>query len=123
MRFRSWISAARKHFMLAAAIALATPGQFVVPTPAVAGPPPNTLGSWVQAECQQAIAFGEISSNQLGLCVGTTATGFLDGVYGRAAGGQAAEVCNYWLNVFPDFFHSEWDSYTACLADSGVPPV
>lgn len=125
MRSRSSIKAATTYLMLVAAIGVATPGQWVLSTAAVAapnaGPNPGTISV---GDCKQNLAFGGISTNQLGVCIGTSATGYVYYLKGADTGGAIAEACNYWLSVFPDYFYSQWDNYTECLNDgAGLYPT
>ena len=124
MRNGTWISAAKKRLMLIAAIGLSVPGQFALATPAVAGsnagPGPGTISV---GDCKQNLGFGDISVNQLGVCIGTSATGYVYYLHGADTGGAIAEACNYWLDIFPDYFYSQWDNFTQCLNDgAGLYP-
>ena len=115
MRNKSWKNAASKHLMLIAAIGLAAPVQFVLVTPAVAAA--NNITPYL---CKNYASSGVFSASEIGVCVGAQTTGYNYYVNGTGSfGGTVAEQCNYLLDIYPDYFYSQWDSFTQCLADNG----
>jgi hypothetical protein len=117
MQSKSWKAVAKKHLMLVAAVGLAIPGQFAVATPAVAASS-SSPAQFVRPLCKFFVSLGVISSNDFGNCMGTqvTQTNYFISQRGDLQG-AVAETCNWYLDNFPDYFYSQWDSFGECFAD------
>jgi hypothetical protein len=111
MRNNSWKTAVT----MIAAIGLAMPGQFALVTPAMGQQIPRNM--WPSL-CKQYASVGVTPANDVGACVGISDAGQNYFVNGRGNfQGAVATTCNYLLDIYPDYFYSQWDSYTECLAD------
>lgn len=105
-----------------AAISILVSSQFALATPTAAAPNASSpQGPSVDGEatCKFLVSIGDLSANQLGACIATGTTGDRYFIDGRSDfRGFVAAACNYFRDVAPDYFYSQWDSIPECLADN-----